>query len=123
MRPVAGPHDLYFKKILSDPKHASSELRAVMPAELARHIDWATLALRNATFIDEALQDRYADLVFSAAIGGTDGYVYVLFEHQSTVDALIRFGTSLCSSAPSARSCRPSCRCCCSSPTAEASPW
>ncbi|MFO0715101.1 MAG: Rpn family recombination-promoting nuclease/putative transposase [Sandaracinus sp.] len=50
------PHDALFKAVFSLPEHAEAELRAVLPARLARRIDWSTLALAGGSFIDEALK-------------------------------------------------------------------
>lgn len=66
-------------------------LRAVLPAELVNHIDFATLALCPGSFVDEALKERYTDLLFSALIGERPALFYFLIEHQSTQDDLMGF--------------------------------
>ncbi|MFO0714458.1 MAG: Rpn family recombination-promoting nuclease/putative transposase [Sandaracinus sp.] len=57
------PHDALFKAVFSSPEHAEAELRAVLPARLARRIDWSTLALAGGSFVDEALKERHSDLL------------------------------------------------------------
>ncbi len=48
-------------------------------------IDWRTLALEPGSFVDEELAGQHTDLLFSAQ-AGERVLVYVLFEHQSTLD-------------------------------------
>jgi len=88
---VSTPHDALFKYVFSQPSHAASELAAVLPAELVRRIDWASLALEHGTFVDERLSDRHSDLLFSVRCDGRDALLYVLFEHQSSPDRLMPF--------------------------------
>src|SRR5699024_7360521 len=40
----------------------------------------------SGVFIDDELAKRESDLLFRAEIAGREGYIYVLFEHQSAVD-------------------------------------
>jgi predicted transposase YdaD len=75
---------------LSEPKNAAAELRALLPQELARRIDWSTLRHRDTTLVDEELRDRYADLVFEAKLGAGDAIIYVLVEHLSEPDEFVR---------------------------------
>jgi hypothetical protein len=43
------------------------------------------------SFVDEALTPLHNDLLFSVQLAGRTGLVYVLLEHQSTVDKLMPF--------------------------------
>jgi predicted transposase YdaD len=43
------------------------------------------------TFVDEWLIGRRSDVLFSARIGGRPGFLYLLVEHQSTVDPLMPY--------------------------------
>lgn len=70
------PHDRLFKAVFSQPERAAEELRHVLAPELAASIDFATLTLR----------ERHTDLLFSALLAGSKIRIYVLFEHQSSVD-------------------------------------
>jgi predicted transposase/invertase (TIGR01784 family) len=83
------PHDALFRHVFSRTENAAGELRAVLPEALAARIDWASLELVDGRFVDPALADRETDLLFAANIAGHDGYVYLLLEHQSTVDQLM----------------------------------
>src|SRR5262245_20046379 len=65
-------------------------MRAVFPKELLAQLDLGTLAPVEGSFVDEGLRASSADLLFSVGLrGGGSGLVYVLFEHQSTLDALM----------------------------------
>jgi predicted transposase YdaD len=81
------PHDGFFKSVFSDPVHAAAELRAILPARVARHIDWDSLQAVHASFVDAALSQRHGDLMFSARLKeDREVFLWLLFEHQSTVD-------------------------------------
>ena len=80
------PHDELFRKTLGIPEHAAGELRAVLPRKLARRIDWSTLRAEPGSFVDSGGPQRHTDLLFSATIDGRDARIYVLFEHQSSLD-------------------------------------
>jgi predicted transposase/invertase (TIGR01784 family) len=80
------PHDTLFKQVFSEPKRATEELRHVLAPELVERVDFTTLVVEPGTYVDDDLRERHTDLLFSAAIAGTTIRIYVLFEHQSTVD-------------------------------------
>ena len=88
---MSSPHDALFKYVFSQPEHAASELRAVLPTELSKRIDWSSLELQPTSFVDERLSGRHADLLFTIRCQGRKTYIYVLLEHQSTPDALMAF--------------------------------
>ena len=80
------PHDLLFKSTFSVVEIAEGELRSVLPAELSAAIDWRTLKHEPGSFVDAELKEQHTDLLFSASLGGEPIRLYLLFEHQSTVD-------------------------------------
>jgi len=84
-------HDALFKSTFSQVEHASGELRVLLPPGLVARIDFATLELCPGSFVDEELAQRHTDLLFTAGIAGRPAYIYVLFEHQSTVTPLMPF--------------------------------
>jgi predicted transposase/invertase (TIGR01784 family) len=86
---VSTPHDALFKATFSELEHARSELSLVLPRALAECVDWASLALASGSFNDDTLEYLDCDLLFSARIAGRDACIYLLFEHQSTVDHLM----------------------------------
>ena len=81
------PHDALVKKIFSDPDNARLELQAVLPPELVKVIDWATLEVLPPSFIDGAFVETQADLLFRVEIAGRDARLYVVFEHKSDAKA------------------------------------
>jgi predicted transposase YdaD len=83
------PHDALFKAAFQNPAYEAAELRAMMPAALARRIDWTTLTLQPGSFVDPTLGDRHSDILFSVRIGAEDAFIYLLFEHQSKVDRFL----------------------------------
>jgi predicted transposase YdaD len=89
MQPNA--HDALFKATFSRIEHAASALRGILPPALAARVDFRTLALCPGSFVDEALKERWSDLLFSASLEGRPVLLYVLWEHQSTVDELMAY--------------------------------
>ncbi|MBZ0115825.1 MAG: Rpn family recombination-promoting nuclease/putative transposase [Sandaracinaceae bacterium] len=83
----SSPHDLLFKKTLSIAQNAEGELRAMLPPELAAQVDWATLKTERGSFVDAEAREWHTDLLFSAELSGRQALLYLLLEHQSTVDA------------------------------------
>jgi hypothetical protein len=37
------PHDRLFRGVFSQPEHAAGQLRSILPADVARRIDWSAL--------------------------------------------------------------------------------
>jgi predicted transposase/invertase (TIGR01784 family) len=86
------PHDALFKEILGRPEHARGALRSVVPVAMGEALDWPTLAPVPGNFIDPALRERFTDVLFSVTWrGGGEALVYVVFEHQSSVDDRMAF--------------------------------
>ena len=83
---TSSPHDAFFKRTFSDPKQAASLLKSQLPRSLCDRIDWTTLELVPGSFVDETLADRHTDLLFAARVGSKPVLLYVLLEHQSSVD-------------------------------------
>jgi len=80
-----------FRRIFCVPANAASQLRAVLPPDLAARLDLGRLTPVPASFVDEALKWRYSDLLFTTPLDGRDAYVYLLAEHQSSADPLMSF--------------------------------
>lgn len=84
---MSGPHDLLVRHTFGHPERAEAELRAVLPAPIVSAVDWSSLRLEPGSVVDEALRETESDLLFSAKLRtGGEVLVYVLLEHQSTVD-------------------------------------
>lgn len=82
----SNPHDAYFRHVLARPADAASELRAALPDTLTRRIDWSRLQLQPGSFVSTELRSRYSDLLYRTHLDGHAAYIYLLIEHQSSVD-------------------------------------
>ena len=95
------PHDALVRAIFGQPQYAAEELRAVLPSAVLAELQLDTLAPIEGSFIDEGLRQSSADLLFTVNLRGSgSGFVYVLFEHQSTLDErmplrLLRYQTRI----------------------------
>ncbi|WP_428268133.1 Rpn family recombination-promoting nuclease/putative transposase [Haliangium sp.] len=83
------PHDRLFRGIFSKPRHARALLQAVLPSSLSRQLDLRRLRIEQRTYIDEHLREQITDLLILVRLGDHEAYIYVLLEHQSTVQALM----------------------------------
>ena len=85
----AQPHNGFFIEVFSDLNRAKDFFLEHLPAKVAKRVDWKSLRLLPSTFVKANLQDVRSDLLFSIELKGTRKKVllYLLFEHQSTVDA------------------------------------
>lgn len=80
------PHDAYFKRVFSDPAHAAALLRQHLPEDVAAAIRFDQLSLVPGSFIKNTLKQSHSDLLFRAPASDGEVLVYILFEHQTTVD-------------------------------------
>ena len=84
-------HDALFRQVFSDRAEGAGLLRLVLPERLLGRLRLGTLRLRSESFVDEDLASRQADLLYSVQSEEGPCLVYVLFEHQSTVDPSMPF--------------------------------
>ena len=89
--PVHQPHDKLIKQVLKEKSLRKEFFEYALPENIKTHIDLNQLALCNTTFIDEAMRGTSCDLLFSTQYSGQPGYLYLLCEAQSTVDAMMAF--------------------------------
>ncbi len=84
-------HDALVRRVLGDPATARAWLQARLPRDVARHLDFTALQLQPGTFVDDELGRSETDVLFEIRHeSGRPVYVYVLVEHQSTVDYWLR---------------------------------
>lgn len=88
---INNPHDKTFKKVLSDKKLAKRFFKQYLPYTMQKKVDLDTLELQKGSFVDDNLSEHLTDLLFSVDIDGSQGYTYLLVEHQSTTDELMAF--------------------------------
>lgn len=84
-------HDAYFKAIFRNPTTAADALRRLFVPALAAAIDWDHFEPVPTEYIADDLGNTRADLVFRTRMSGRDAYIYVLYEHQSSVDPMMPF--------------------------------
>ena len=85
------PHDALFKRVFSRTPEAAGLLRAIVPVEVARAVDWATLRPLPTEGRDPRLGKTESDLVFAARLGDTELRFVFLLEHQTTVPRRMAF--------------------------------
>ena len=83
-RALKSPHDWLFKSTFSEPEHAASVFKRVLPKRLVELIDWSTLELE--TVESSSAELGRCDLRYRVAISGIESKLIVLFEHQSSSD-------------------------------------
>ncbi|HYO52094.1 Rpn family recombination-promoting nuclease/putative transposase [Archangium sp.] len=84
---MSGPHDLFARYTFGHPERAAAELRAVLPAHVVSEVDWSSLRREPGSVVDPELRETESDLLFTARLHtGHSLLLYVLLEHQSTVD-------------------------------------
>ena len=59
-------HDAFFKEIFGDLDSAASVLRAITPAMITAHLDWASLQPTHASVVHEQYRQTHGDLMFEA---------------------------------------------------------
>ncbi|AKJ00881.1 putative transposase/invertase (TIGR01784 family) [Archangium gephyra] len=84
---MSGPHDLFARYTFGHPERAAAELRAVLPAHVVSEVDWSSLRREPGSVVDPELRETESDLLFTARMRtGQPLLLYVLLEHQSSVD-------------------------------------
>ncbi len=67
----------------------------ILASELAEHFDFTQTKVENRSFVDDTLRDLVSDMVFTVPYQDEtlegDLTIYILIEHQSTVDHLMGF--------------------------------
>ena len=92
---MSTPHDSIVKAVFGLPHNAVQYFRAVLPAALVERLDLDRAQREDVTFTDRHLGQRRADLLYGVPLAEPrnrdSALVYVLFEHQSSVDPLMAF--------------------------------
>jgi predicted transposase YdaD len=84
---MSGPHDLLARYTFAHPERAAAELHAVLPPHVVSSVDWSSLRREPGSVVDPQLRETESDLLFTARLhSGHPLLLYVLLEHQSSVD-------------------------------------
>jgi predicted transposase YdaD len=86
------PHDALFKVTFTKLRHARGLLRQLLPAAFEAKVAWDTLRIESGIAVsDEDLDEQRMDILYSVRAAGKRVLLYVLAEHQSTVDEWMVF--------------------------------
>lgn len=85
------PHDSLFRAGMSNLSVAKDVMKMHLHKSIVEKTDWNSVQLTNKSYVDQYLKHLQADMVYSCRINGTESYIYVLIEHQSTPDPLLAF--------------------------------
>ena len=86
------PHDALFKAILALQEEAAGLLARALPPEVAEPLDLSSVQIQPGSFVGADLRRRHTDVLLSVnlkdpvADAPHFALVYILFEHQSSVD-------------------------------------
>ena len=83
------PHDAFIKEMLRSTERAVALFQGHLPPAIVACIDWGTLALLPSSFVHQDLKQTHSDLLFSVKAEGREVLLYVLVEHQTSVDPLM----------------------------------
>jgi predicted transposase/invertase (TIGR01784 family) len=85
------PHDSFFKSAMADLRVARDFFGHHLPPAVLAAIDLNTLKLWPNTYVDIVLSNSASDILYQVKIAAKTAYLYVLCEHQSSVDPLMPF--------------------------------
>ena len=90
--PIDNVHDKFFKESFSRKETVKGLIEELFPVELRNNINLESLELTNNSFIDEALNEHFADLVYACQYKGKQQIqISFLFEHKSYQDTYPHF--------------------------------
>ena len=81
------PHDAFVKDFFSDVEQATKFFKGHLPEPVVALAQWESLTLVPGSFVKHSLQQAHSDLLFSLkTTGDRELLLYVLFEHQTSID-------------------------------------
>jgi predicted transposase/invertase (TIGR01784 family) len=86
-----GVYDSAFKKVFSDKQIFFQFIDAFVPEINNLDIELDDLFLEETTFTDPNLSDKEDDILYRIRYKGKEIYIYILIEHQSSVDYLMPY--------------------------------
>lgn len=93
MKVIHNPHDHFFRSAMTNLKVAKEFFQYHLPEKVQAYLNLDTLALQPGTYINEALEDSASDVLYKVNYRDKSdwAYLYLLVDHQSSVDYLIAF--------------------------------
>ena len=99
-----GTHDKLFKAVFSQPDNAVAHFKGFLPAPITAALNFSGATHEPGSFVDDALRERHTDLLYripwrrhsddndhNPDREDRELLLFVIFEHQSTPDALMPF--------------------------------
>jgi predicted transposase/invertase (TIGR01784 family) len=87
---VVNPHDKAFREVYSNKENARSLLADKLPDKVLKLVDLDTMEISKDSFIEKELADYYSDILYRVNLtDGSQGFIYVLFEHKSYYDRFV----------------------------------
>ena len=87
---VVNPHDKVFRETYSNKENARSLLANNLPDRVLKLVDLDSLEISKDSFIEKDLADYYSDILYQVMFkNGSQGFIYVLFEHKSYYDKFV----------------------------------
>lgn len=84
---VKNPHDKLFRGTLASPDDAAPLLRSAISPRAYARLDLTVWEPQKTTFVTEEFRDKCTDVLYrTRLVSGLDAMVFVLIEHQSSVD-------------------------------------
>jgi len=84
--------DALFKSVMTEPLAAKEFLAEYLPAEIKDILNLDKISIEKDSFVEANLQRQLSDMVYSVKTkAGDDAFIYLLVEHQSSVDHLMAF--------------------------------
>lgn len=83
---INSPHDRFFKTAMSDIRVAKAFFEHYLPASIRSEVDLNSLELCPNSYIDQTLDLSSSDVLYKVTIAGKTAFLYLLCEHQSSVD-------------------------------------
>ncbi len=80
------PHDKMFQQALDHKEAAISLIKNHVDEDIKKLIDFSTVKTEKNSFIEKDFKKHACDVLLSAKIAGSDGYLLILAEHQSKPD-------------------------------------
>jgi predicted transposase/invertase (TIGR01784 family) len=86
------PHDALFKRIMESDIAAKEFLNEYLPDEVKEIVDLNSIKVQKESYIEPNLTKRLSDIVYRVNTkNDADAFIYVIAEHQSSVDQLMAF--------------------------------
>lgn len=79
-------HDSAYKKFFSNPELVRQLLTYFVDEDWTGNIEYSTLQRIDKSFVTDEFVNRESDLIFRADLKGSELYIFILLEFQSSVD-------------------------------------